>query len=77
MLLYYSITQNKSEEECTVQTVLSAASIYYTGIKAHVIKKATGEFKVGPKSSEYTSYLSFNNSPFIRLLFTLPLGAKK
>jgi len=43
---------NKSEEERTVQAVLSAASIYYTGIKAHVIKKATGDFKVGPKAKE-------------------------
>lgn len=75
--LYYSITQNRSEKERTVQAVLSAASIYYTGIKAHVIKKATGDFKVGPKASEYSSYfLSITASPFIRLLFTLSLGGK-
>jgi hypothetical protein len=37
--------------------VLSAASIYYTGIKAHVIKKATGDFKVGPKASKYYTFL--------------------
>jgi hypothetical protein len=61
-----------------VQAVLSAASIYYTGIKAHVIKKASGDFKVGPKASEYSSYfLSITATPFIRLLFTLPLGEKK
>ena len=56
MFLYYSTSQNRSEEERTVQAVLSAASIYYTGIKAHVIKKATGDFKVGPNASEYSSY---------------------
>ncbi|KDR22723.1 Hemocyte protein-glutamine gamma-glutamyltransferase [Zootermopsis nevadensis] len=51
----FSITvniHNRSDNERSVQAVLSAASIYYTGIKAHVIKKATGDFKVGPKAKE-------------------------
>ncbi|KAJ9586417.1 hypothetical protein L9F63_019932, partial [Diploptera punctata] len=51
----FSVTvniNNKSNIGRTVQASLSAASIYYTGIKAHVIKRATGEFKVAPKSKE-------------------------
>ena len=48
-------SQNRSEVARTVQASLSAASIYYTGIKAHVIKRATGEFKVAAKSSKYVS----------------------
>ncbi|PSN43603.1 Hemocyte protein-glutamine gamma-glutamyltransferase [Blattella germanica] len=43
---------NKTEEPKTVQAALSTASIYYSGIKAHVIKKATGDFNVAPKAKE-------------------------
>ncbi|XP_069699505.1 hemocyte protein-glutamine gamma-glutamyltransferase-like [Periplaneta americana] len=51
----FSVTvniHNRSDKEKTVQAVLSAASIFYTGIKAHVVKKATGDFKVAPKAKE-------------------------
>nr|CAD7596478.1 unnamed protein product [Timema genevievae] len=41
---------NKSNSVKTVKAILSAASVYYTGIKAHLIKKASGDFQVQPKS---------------------------
>nr|CAD7425377.1 unnamed protein product [Timema monikensis] len=43
---------NKSDSVKTVKAILSAASVYYTGIKAHLIKKASGDFQVQPKSKE-------------------------
>nr|CAD7265055.1 unnamed protein product [Timema shepardi] len=43
---------NKSNSVKTVKAILSAASVYYTGIKAHLIKKASGDFQVQPKSKE-------------------------
>nr|CAD7195290.1 unnamed protein product [Timema douglasi] len=47
---------NKSNSVKTVKAILSAASVYYTGIKAHLIKKASGDFQVQPKSSSYFNY---------------------
>ncbi|KAG8305606.1 hypothetical protein J6590_067085 [Homalodisca vitripennis] len=45
--------KNDSEEVRTIQASLSASSVYYNGVKAHLIKKASGVFKVQPKSSEF------------------------
>nr|CAD7442811.1 unnamed protein product [Timema bartmani] len=44
------LNDNKSNSVKTVKAILSAASVYYTGIKAHLIKKASGDFQVQPKS---------------------------
>lgn len=44
--------KNKSNEERNVKAVLSAGSIFYTGIKAKLVKKAQGEFKMKPNSSK-------------------------
>lgn len=45
--------KNKSEEVRTINAVLSAGSVFYTGIKANQVKKAQGEFKVKPGASKY------------------------
>lgn len=42
---------NKSSETRTVQAILSAGSVYYTGVKAELVKRATGEFDLQPHSS--------------------------
>ncbi|XP_017784888.1 PREDICTED: hemocyte protein-glutamine gamma-glutamyltransferase-like [Nicrophorus vespilloides] len=45
--------KNNSDQVRNIKAVLSAGSIFYTGVKAHVIKKAEGKFKMGPKSTEH------------------------
>uniref|UniRef100_A0A1B6EUM3 Transglutaminase-like domain-containing protein n=1 Tax=Cuerna arida TaxID=1464854 RepID=A0A1B6EUM3_9HEMI len=45
--------KNDSEEVRTIQASLSASSVYYNGVKAHLIKKASGVFKMQPKSKEF------------------------
>ncbi|XP_015604650.1 hemocyte protein-glutamine gamma-glutamyltransferase [Cephus cinctus] len=44
--------KNKSSEPRTIQAILSAGSVYYTGVKANLVKRATGDFVVKPNSSE-------------------------
>ncbi|XP_077293635.1 hemocyte protein-glutamine gamma-glutamyltransferase-like [Arctopsyche grandis] len=43
---------NKSNEQRTVKAVLKAGSVYYTGIKSQLVKKAEGKFTMKPKSDE-------------------------
>ena len=42
---------NTSDEERTIKVYLSATSVYYTGVKANLVKKASGEFVVVPYAS--------------------------
>lgn len=42
---------NKSDKERNINASLSAASVYYTGVKAKLINKIEGEFKMKPHSS--------------------------
>lgn len=44
--------ENRSGEERVVRAALSAASVYYTGVKAHMVKKASGTFAVQPYSTD-------------------------
>ncbi|KAF5290675.1 hypothetical protein FQR65_LT01965 [Abscondita terminalis] len=44
--------QNKSSEVRNITAVLSASSVFYTGVKAKLIKKAEGSFSVQPNASE-------------------------
>ncbi|XP_033364165.1 hemocyte protein-glutamine gamma-glutamyltransferase-like [Bombus vosnesenskii] len=44
--------KNKSNQIRTIQAVLSAGSVYYTGIKAHLVKRASGDFILQPHASE-------------------------
>ncbi|XP_017784889.1 PREDICTED: hemocyte protein-glutamine gamma-glutamyltransferase-like [Nicrophorus vespilloides] len=44
--------KNVSDQVRTVKTLMSAGSIFYTGVRAHVIKKSEGEFRIKPKSTE-------------------------
>lgn len=44
--------KNKSNEIRTIQAVLSAGSVYYTGIKAHLVKRASGDFVLRPQATE-------------------------
>ncbi|XP_022920675.2 hemocyte protein-glutamine gamma-glutamyltransferase-like [Onthophagus taurus] len=44
--------KNKCDEERNVRAVLSSTSVFYTGIKANLVKKAEGIFKLKPHSSE-------------------------
>lgn len=46
--------KNNSDEVRTINAALSAGSVFYTGIKANIVKKAQGDFKVKPKSCEST-----------------------
>nr|CAD7394474.1 unnamed protein product [Timema cristinae] len=43
---------NKSEESRTVSAVLSASSVYYTGITVHLLKKAQRQFVLQPNQRE-------------------------
>ncbi|KAL1124055.1 hypothetical protein AAG570_001825, partial [Ranatra chinensis] len=44
--------ENKSNEERNIYAVLSASSVYYTGVTMHKLKRQNGKFKMGPKSRE-------------------------
>ncbi|XP_076766977.1 hemocyte protein-glutamine gamma-glutamyltransferase [Xylocopa sonorina] len=44
--------KNKSKEPRTIQAILSAGSVYYKGIKAHLVKRASGNFVLQPQASE-------------------------
>lgn len=44
--------ENKSEEKRTVTSVLSASTVYYTGITARKVKRARGTFSLKPKQSK-------------------------
>ncbi|ODN01465.1 Hemocyte protein-glutamine gamma-glutamyltransferase [Orchesella cincta] len=43
---------NKSSEPRTVQADLSVESMYYTGVRASIVKKASGKFSVQPNAKE-------------------------
>ncbi|XP_013781493.1 hemocyte protein-glutamine gamma-glutamyltransferase isoform X3 [Limulus polyphemus] len=47
--------QNKSSETRTVSAVLSASSVYYTGITARKIKRENGNFSLQPHQKEILS----------------------
>ncbi|XP_044729882.1 hemocyte protein-glutamine gamma-glutamyltransferase-like [Chrysoperla carnea] len=47
--------KNKSNEQRTVQTSLSAASIFYTGAKANLVKKYSKEIVLKPHTTEKLS----------------------
>lgn len=40
--------ENKSEQHQTIRAVLSAESVYYNGVKGHLVKHATGIFSLLP-----------------------------
>ncbi|XP_026297227.1 hemocyte protein-glutamine gamma-glutamyltransferase [Apis mellifera] len=44
--------KNKSNEKRTIQAILSAGSVYYKGIKAYLVKRASGDFVLEPYASE-------------------------
>ncbi|CAG0922034.1 unnamed protein product [Notodromas monacha] len=46
---------NKSNEIRTIKSTISAASVYYTGVKAKLIKKSGGKFAVRPRYRETLS----------------------
>lgn len=52
--------KNKSNQPRTIQAILSAGSVYYTGVKAHLVKRATGDFVLQPNSSEYHTYVDLH-----------------
>lgn len=42
---------NKSKDVRRLKASLSAGSVYYNGVKAHLVKKSSGEFEVQPDAS--------------------------
>lgn len=44
--------KNKSKEPRNIKAVLSAGSIFYTGVKAKVVKKQEGKFLLKPNASK-------------------------
>lgn len=48
--------KNKSNQIRTIQAVLSAGSVYYTGIKAHLVKRASGDFVLQPHASKFINF---------------------
>lgn len=47
---------NKSNETRTIQAILSAGSVYYTGVKANLVKRASGDFTLQPNAGEKKTY---------------------
>ncbi|XP_066948168.1 hemocyte protein-glutamine gamma-glutamyltransferase-like isoform X1 [Macrobrachium rosenbergii] len=46
------VVRNESDEPRNISAYLSAHSIYYTGVNASLVKKAEGNFALGPKQSQ-------------------------
>ena len=46
---------NQSRKERTVKVVLSTSSVFYTGVKAHLVKKGSGEFAMKANERETLS----------------------
>ena len=46
---------NKSRQDRTVRVVLSSSSVFYTGVRANLVKKGSGEFKLGGNEQESMS----------------------
>ncbi|XP_046739313.1 hemocyte protein-glutamine gamma-glutamyltransferase-like [Diprion similis] len=44
--------KNKSTQPRNISAILSAGSVFYTGVKANLVKRATGEFTVQPGGTE-------------------------
>ncbi|XP_043498995.1 hemocyte protein-glutamine gamma-glutamyltransferase-like [Polistes fuscatus] len=44
--------KNKSNQPRTIQAILSAGSVYYTGVKANLVKRASGDFILQPNANE-------------------------
>ncbi|KZC05406.1 PREDICTED: hemocyte protein-glutamine gamma-glutamyltransferase-like [Dufourea novaeangliae] len=44
--------KNKSDQPRTIQAILSAGSVYYTGVKANLVKRASGDFVLQPHATE-------------------------
>lgn len=54
----FSVTvnmKNKSDKPRTIQAILSAGSVYYTGVKANLVKRASGDFVLQPNASKSKS----------------------
>lgn len=45
--------KNIGKETRNIKAILSAGSVFYTGVKAKLVKKAEGSFKLKPNSSMY------------------------
>lgn len=52
--------KNKSNETRTIQAILSAGSVYYTGVKANLVKRASGDFALQPNAGEIFVTLFFS-----------------
>lgn len=52
--------KNKSDNERHIKCALSAASVYYTGVKARQIIKQEGQFVMKPNSSKYRIETNFS-----------------
>lgn len=51
--------KNKSNETRTIQAILSAGSVYYNGVKANLVKRASGDFALQPNAGEIFFYVFF------------------
>jgi len=51
--------KNKSDEMRTIQAILSAGSVYYTGVKANLVKRASGDFVLQPNASKIKILMFF------------------
>lgn len=51
--------KNKSDQTRTIQAILSAGSVYYTGVKANLVKRASGDFVLQPNAGEKIVFFFF------------------
>lgn len=54
--------KNKSDQTRTIQAILSAGSVYYTGVKANLVKRASGDFVLQPNASKKKILFFFSNA---------------
>ena len=45
--------QNQSREKRTVRMVMTTSSMFYTGNKAHLVKRGDGDFVMQPNESKF------------------------
>lgn len=53
--MLFNCLQNQSKSKRTIRVVMSTSSVYYTGRKAHLVKKGVGEFTLQPFERETLS----------------------
>ena len=71
-----TVLQNQSNRERSIKVVMSTKSVYYTGKKAHLVKKGVGEFVLKPFERKYRTQVPINHARVYKGLVRVLDGAR-